>query len=79
VKSAPLRKIDRAKATAAYEHDDDAAPNPVAIAKDFGESFGSNLPISPFETTAWTTPERPNPKINGHKISQNIANAIHSA
>ena len=30
--------------------------------------------ISAFETTACTTPDKPNPKINGHKISQNIAN-----
>jgi hypothetical protein len=37
------------------------------------------LLISPFETTACTTPDKPNPKINGHKISQNIANAIQSA
>jgi hypothetical protein len=37
------------------------------------------LLISAFETTAWTKPESPNPKINGHKISQNMANAIQSA
>src|SRR5262249_2489293 len=51
----------------------------VAIASDFGESSGSKRLISVFETTAWTTPESPNPKINGHKISQNMANAIQSA
>src|ERR1700731_2708295 len=79
VKSAPFRKIERANATAAYEHDDDAAPSPVAIARDLGESFGSSRLISPLETTAWTTPESPKPKISGHKISQNIANAIHRA
>ena len=33
VKSAPRRKSDRASATAAYEHDDDAAPRPVATAQ----------------------------------------------
>jgi hypothetical protein len=37
------------------------------------------LLISPFETTACTTPDKPNPKINGHKISQNMANVIQSA
>ena len=79
VKSAPLRKIDRARATAAYEHDDEAAPRPVAIMRLFGESSGNSFVISLFETTAWTTPESPNPKINGHKISQNIANAIQRA
>ena len=29
VKFAPLRSSDRASATAAYEHDEDAIPNPV--------------------------------------------------
>jgi hypothetical protein len=37
-KSAPLRKIERASATAAYEHEDEAAPRPQAIASDLGES-----------------------------------------
>jgi hypothetical protein len=45
-------------------------PRPVAIASVFGESSGRSLLISPFETTACTTPDKPNPKINGHKISQ---------
>jgi hypothetical protein len=71
--------MDRANATAAYEHDEEAAPSPVAMARDFGESFGSNRLTSPFETTAWTTPESPNPNISGHKISQNIAKAIQRA
>src|SRR5438034_5815862 len=79
VKFAPLRKIDRARATAAYEQEDDAAPRPHAMASDFGESFGNNLVISLFETTACTTADNPKPRMNGHKISQNIANAIHSA
>src|SRR5207237_9740777 len=79
VKSAPLRKIERARATAAYEQEDDAAPRPHAMASDFGESFGNNLVISLFETTACTTADNPKPRISGHKISQNIANAIHRA
>src|SRR5437899_12706637 len=79
VKSAPLRKIDLASATAAYEHDDDAAPSPVAIARVFGESSGNNRLISDFETTACTTADKPKPRMSGHKISQNMANAIHSA
>ena len=79
VKSAPFRKIDRASATAAYEHDDEAAPRPVAIARLFGESSGKSFVICDFDTTACTAPDNPNPKINGHKISQNMANAIHKA
>src|SRR5439155_26939404 len=46
------------------------------MARLFGESSGNNFVISLFETTAWTAPDSPNPKINGHKISQNMANAI---
>jgi len=37
-KLAPLRKSDRAIATAAYEHDDDAAPRNVANPRLRGES-----------------------------------------
>lgn len=33
VKFAPLRKRERASATAAYEHDEDAAPRPVATVR----------------------------------------------
>src|SRR5436305_11434967 len=79
VKFAPLRKIERARATAAYEQDDDAAPRPHAIARDFGESLGSNFVISLLETTACTTADNPKPRISGHKISHSIANAIQSA
>src|SRR5205823_7572228 len=43
VKSAPLRKTERASATAAYEQDDEAAPNPQATASVFGESLGSSF------------------------------------
>ena len=49
------------------------------MARLFGESSGNNFVISLFETTAWTAPDSPNPKINGHKISQNMANAIQRA
>ncbi len=68
VKFAPLRKIDRANATAAYEHDEDAAPSRHAFAMVFGESSGSNLTISRFETTAWTMAESRKPKFNAHRI-----------
>src|SRR5438874_3738613 len=79
VKSAPLRKIDRARATAAYEQEDDAAPRAHAMVSDFGESFGKSRVISLLETTACTTADKPKPRMRGHKISQNMANAIHSA
>ena len=36
VKLAPLRNNDRASATAAYEHDEEAAPSPAATARDLG-------------------------------------------
>jgi hypothetical protein len=75
VKSAPLRKIERARATAAYEHDDEAAPSPQAIASDLGASSGSNRPISPLETTACTTADSANPRTRAHRISHVIENA----
>ena len=41
VKLAPLRNSERASATAAYEHDEDAAPSPVALASVAGRSSPS--------------------------------------
>ena len=79
VKSAPLRKIDRASATAAYEHDDEAAPRPQAIASDLGESSGSSRVISDFEITACTTADSANPRTSAHRISHVIPNAMSSA
>jgi hypothetical protein len=52
VRLAPLRKSDRAKATAAYEQDDDAAPNAVAAARDRGEASLISRPIRSRRTTA---------------------------
>ena len=52
VKLAPLRKRERAIATAAYEQDDDAAPHTHAFVIDLAESSGSMRVISDFETTA---------------------------
>ena len=54
VKSAPFWKIERAIATAAYEHDDDAAPSPDATRIVRGDASGRSLAISRLETTAWT-------------------------
>ncbi len=72
VKSAPLRKIERASATAAYEQDEDAAPRPQAMARDRGESSGSRRVISDFDTTACTAPDRANPRTSAHRISHVI-------
>src|SRR6266540_3239598 len=79
VKSAPLRKIDLASATAAYEHDEDAAPSLPARQSERGESSGSSRLISLLETTACTTPDSAKPRISAHTISQSIANASPSA
>jgi hypothetical protein len=68
VKFAPFRNNERASATAAYEHDDEAAPS-KAIARDPRESSGKSRLISRIDSTA-------KPRINGQKISQNMANAV---
>src|SRR5438876_8635042 len=75
VKLAPLRKIERASATAAYEHEDDAAPRQAAIISVRDESSGRSRLISDFETTAWTIADNPKPRTSAHRISQDIANA----
>src|SRR6058998_209562 len=75
VKLAPLRKIDRASATAAYEHEDDAAPRPEAISSVRVESSGRSRLIADFETTAWTIADNPKPRTSAQRISQDIANA----
>ena len=72
VKFAPLRNRERANATAAYEHDDDAAPNPAATARVRGRSSPINPTIVDLRTTACTTADRAKPRINAHRISQVI-------
>jgi hypothetical protein len=52
VKLAPLRNSDRARATAAYEHDEDAAPSPAAMARVRGLSSPSNVTMVDRRTTA---------------------------
>src|SRR6266581_1889577 len=79
VKSAPLRKSERARATDAYEHDEEAAPRPDAIASVFGESSGIRRRISRFETTAWTAAESAKPRISAHSTSQVMPKAKLSA
>ena len=79
VKSAPLRTMERAMATAAYEHEDEAAPRLPAIRMLRGPASGSRRDISSFETISSMTAEKRNPRLSPQKMSQNITNAIHSA
>src|SRR5436309_4482053 len=79
VKLAPLRKRERASATAAYEQEEDAAPSPQAMAIERGESSGRSFETSFFETTACTKPERAKPRMSAQRISQNIVKAMRSA
>src|SRR5919197_810535 len=79
VKLAPLRKIERASATAAYEQGDEAAPRPLARQSERGESSGSSRLISALETTACTAPDSAKPRTSAHRISQHMANARPSA
>ena len=79
VKSAPRLKSERARATAAYEQDDDAAPSAVARTSVRGRSSGSSRCISFFETAAWTTPDSAKPRISAQRIAQSIPNENESA
>ena len=76
VKLAPLRNSARASATAAYEHEELATPNPVATASVLGESFPSSRSTVDRRTSAWTIADRENPRMSDHSISQVIPPAI---
>ena len=75
VKLAPLRNSDRASATAAYEQEDDAAPSPVASASVLGLSSPSSRVMVWRRTSAWTTADKMNPRINDQTISHVIVPA----
>src|SRR5260370_28251061 len=79
VKSPPLRTMERAIATAAYEQDDDAAPSALAFTIDLAEASGNSRDISPFDIATSTTAEKIKPRERPQKMSQNIVNAIHRA
>ena len=79
VKLAPLRNSDRANATAAYEHDEDAAPKPVASASVRGRSSPRSRTMVDFLTTAWTTADSANPRISAQVITQVIDQVMDSA
>ena len=79
VKLAPLRNSERANATAAYEHDDDAAPSPAATARVLGLSSPRRRTMVDFRTTACTTADSANPRISAQRISHVIEPARASA
>ncbi len=79
VKSAPLRNSARARATAAYEHEDDAAPSPAAITSVRGRSSPSSRTTVDRRTTAWITADSANPRISAQVISQVIDPVMDSA
>ena len=79
VKSAPLRNSARASATAAYEHEDDAAPSPAATASVRGRASPSSRTIVDLRTTAWMTADNANPRISAQVICQVIDPVIDSA
>lgn len=79
VKLPPLRKIERASASAAYEQELDATPKSVASVRLRGESSPMNFAIVLCETRAWITPESAKPRTSGQNTSQNISKAVTSA
>ena len=74
-----FRIIERAIATAAYEHDEEAAPNNAANVNERVESSGSNRDISDFDTITSMTAENKNPRLTPQNICHSIANDIHGA
>jgi hypothetical protein len=62
VKSAPLRTSDLAKATAAWEHEEDGAPNPAAVTRLRGRSSGSSREIVDFRTSDSMIADKVNPE-----------------
>src|SRR5665647_2926987 len=69
--SAVVQAVVR-RATAAYEHDEDAIPNPVEARTARGRSSPINRTTVARRTTAWTTAERKNPRTRARRISQVI-------
>src|SRR3954468_3529718 len=65
-------------AIAAYEHDDDAAPSPVALATGMNPSPASADSIRLRGTHAWTTAEMKKPSTSAHQTSQAISSAFQS-
>src|ERR1700726_1040342 len=71
--------MERASATAAYEHELEAIPNSVASVRFFGVSPPRAFAIDWWETTAWIIPERAKPSTSGQRISHSMLQAIKRA
>src|SRR5215472_14671395 len=79
MKLAPRRNSDLARATAAYEQDEDAAPKAVATASVFGLSSPSSRTTVCRRTTACTIADRVKPRISDQVTCQVIDPARLSA
>ena len=79
MKSAPLRKSERASAVAAYEHDELAAPRADATTMVLAEESGRSLLTCSLETTASMMAERMKPRQSAQRISQAMIPVIWSA
>jgi hypothetical protein len=73
--------MERAIATAAYEHDDDddAVPSRLPNAIERGEVSGKNFDISDFETITSMTAEKSKPRLSPQNIYHNLVKDIHRA
>jgi hypothetical protein len=76
---APFWNVLLAIAIAAYEHDDDAAPSPVAFSVDPRPRPPSTRSISPRVNQACTIPDSRKPRISAHHTSHAIWKAKLSA
>lgn len=56
--------MERATATAADEHEDDAAPKRLAIVNERGDASGSSCDICDLDTASSITAESSNPRLN---------------
>src|SRR5262249_56000932 len=72
MKLAPRRNRARASATAAYEHDEEAAPRPAATASVLGRSSPSSRMTVSRRMTAWITADNVKPRISDQVICQVI-------
>src|SRR6202171_5341661 len=75
-KLAPRRNRALPTATAAYEHDELAAPKPHARRKPFRSGLPRVRATARFDTTVWTIAESRKPKASGQRTSQSMKSAI---
>src|SRR5262245_25349971 len=75
---APRANSERAIAIAAYEHEEEAAPSPVAFATGTKPSPDSAASIRSRGTQAWIAPEIAKPSTSAHQTSQAISPALAS-